>query len=129
MRWPPASLVPLYLVVQAIAIAAWWCVLWFVPATRVPFVPPGCPESALFAWMLPDLVVLVGGSLLAAAAVTRQRPGARALLWLLLGAVGYATLWCLGTNLATGAGFWSTAMMAPACACMVWAVAVHEASR
>jgi hypothetical protein len=129
MRWPPASLVPHYLVLQAVTIALWWLVMWLVPAARVPFVVAGLPDRTLFAFVIPDVVLLVVGSLFAAIAVRAQDERARPLLWLLLGAVGYATLWCIGTNVASGAGFWSTAVMTPACLAMGWTVAVGEPRR
>jgi len=104
-------------------------VWWRVPAARAPFVVAGLPDSTLFAFVVPDVLVLVVGSLLAAKAVRAQDERARPLLWLLLGAVGYATLWCIGTNIASGSGFWSTAVMTPACVAMGWAVARCEPRR
>jgi hypothetical protein len=124
MHWPPASLVPLYLCAQAAAIGGWWLWLWLVPAARAPFVVGDWPESTLLAFAVPD-AVLVLASLAAAAALRSDHVAARPLMWLLTGAVTYATLWCLGTNWMTGAGWLSTALMLAASAGMTWAVAVR----
>jgi hypothetical protein len=121
---PPLSLVPAYLLVQALAVGLWWLVLALVPEARAPFVVAGWPESTLLAFWLPDVVVLVAGSLAAAQALRRGRAWARPLLWLVAGAVVYATLWCLGANVVTGAGWLATALMLACCSAMAWAVAV-----
>ncbi len=126
MRWPPASLVPLYLLAQAILIVGWWLWLWWSPPARALFVVDDWPEATLLAFALPDVVVLVLGSLLAAAAVRSKHPAGRPLLWLLAGATLYATLWCVGTNLVTGSGWLSTALMAAASAGMGWAVTARD---
>ncbi len=123
MRRPPGSLVPLYLWLQAIAIAAWWAWLWAVPAARAPFVAAGWPEATLLAFALPDAVVLVIGSAAAALGLRAQRSWARPLLFGVAGAVAYATLWCVGTNLVTGAGWLSTGMMLACSAGTAWATA------
>lgn len=124
MRLPPAKLVPSYLWLQAMLVAGWWLVLWLAPTARTPFVVGAWPEATLLAFAVPDLAVLVLGSGTAAHGLAHDRPWARPLLWLVAGAACYATLWCLGANLATGSGWLSTAMMAPCAAAMVWAVAV-----
>lgn len=125
MHWPSASLLPLYLLLQALAIGAWWLCLWLVPAARPPFIVGDWPEATLLAFALPDVVVLVLGSLLAAHAVRVHHAAARPLLWLLAGAVAYATLWCAGANLVTGAGWLSTGLMLAASAGMAWALLVR----
>ncbi|MFY9343112.1 MAG: hypothetical protein WAT39_11515 [Planctomycetota bacterium] len=127
MRWPPASLVPLYLLAQAVLIAGWWLWLWWSPAARAPFIAGDCPEATLLAFALPDVVVLVLGSGIAAVLLRREHPAGRPLLWGLAGATVYATLWCLGTNVVSGAGWLSTGMMLAMSAGMGWAVSARDA--
>lgn len=124
MPLPPATLVPTYLRLQALLVAGWWLVLWLAPATRPPFVVAGWPTATLLAFALPDVVVLVFGSWLAAHGLANSRSWARPLLCGIAGAALYATSWCLGTNLVTGAGWLSTALMVPCAGAMAWAVAV-----
>jgi hypothetical protein len=118
------SLVSVYLLAQAAAVAAWWLVLWTVPAARAPFVVAGWPEGTLLAFALPDVAVLVAGSAAAALGLRGRRPWARPVVWLVAGAVLYATLWCVGANVVTGAGWLSTAMMVACSAAMAVVVAV-----
>ncbi len=117
---------PAYLLAQAALVASWWLVLWTVPAARAPFVVGGWPESTLLAFALPDVVVLVVGSAAAAFGLRAQRPWALPLVWLVAGAVLYATLWCVGTNVVTGTGWLPTAMMLACCAAMAVVVAVER---
>jgi hypothetical protein len=106
------DLAVLYLLVQAASVAAWWLLLWLVPSTRAPFVVGAdWPESTLLAFALPDLVVIVVGSVAAAVGLRRHAAWAHPVLWFVAGGVGYATLWCLGGNLATGSGGLSSALM------------------
>jgi len=124
MRLPPATLVPNALRLQALLVAGWWLLLWLAPAARAPFVVADWPTATLLAFALPDVVVLVFGSWVAAHGLAGGRPWARPLLWGVAGAALYATLWCLGANLVTGAGWLSTALMVPCAVAMAWAVAV-----
>lgn len=124
MRLPPAVLVPRYLRLQALLVASWWLALWLAPSTRPWFVVGDWPAATLLAFALPDAVVLVLGSWLAAHGLANSRPWARRLLWAVAGAAFYATLWCLGANLVTGAGWPSTALMVPCAVAMAWTVAV-----
>ncbi len=126
MRWPPASLVPTYLVLQALAIGGWWLVLWIAPSARAPFVVAGWPTTTLLAFWLPDVVLLVAGSLATAFGIRRGHAAAQQALWLVAGGVAYATLWCLGANLVTGSGWLATLLMVACSACMTWAVAVRR---
>lgn len=121
MHRPPASLVPLYLWLQALVIAAWWLWLWAVPEARSPFVAGDWPVTTLLAFALPDAVVLVVGSAAAALGLRAQRAWARPLLFAVAGAVAYATLWCIGANVVTGGGWLSTAMMLACSAGTAWA--------
>lgn len=81
-----------YLVVQALAVFVWWVAVmgWHTP--REWFFPYGGLDPAFAAFLVPDLVFIVGGSLLVARRKALGEPTRRAPA-ILLGAVGYATLY------------------------------------
>ncbi|HQR35945.1 MAG TPA: isoprenylcysteine carboxylmethyltransferase family protein [Blastocatellia bacterium] len=101
-----------YFAMQAFAILAWWLVLWFQPATRSHFLPPSGDDVFLLAFCLPDLLLLVIGSLAAAILCWREKALASVALWLVIGSLGYATLYCLSLSLFTNAAWISVVMMA-----------------
>ena len=77
---------------QAVAVLAWWVVVFLTRAAREWFFPYGGLDPAFVAFALPDLVLIVGGSLL----VARHRlrgSSAPVASGILLGAVGYGTLY------------------------------------
>ncbi|MGH9800186.1 MAG: hypothetical protein ACRD82_07460, partial [Blastocatellia bacterium] len=54
-----------YFALQALAVLVWWLVLWFHPPFRQHFLPPNGDEVFLLAFCLPDLSLIVIGSLAA----------------------------------------------------------------
>ncbi len=56
----------IYFALQGIAVAAWWILLFFVPASRVRF-QMGDSEIVLLAFWLPDLFLLALGSFITSA--------------------------------------------------------------
>jgi protein-S-isoprenylcysteine O-methyltransferase Ste14 len=96
---------PFYLV-QAIAVAAWWAMLWTWPVTRDPFLVDGMGWAVFRGFMLPDAILLVAGSLFAA---WRPVGGLRLLI---LGAVVYPALLCLAWSLDSASGHASGLAMA-----------------
>jgi hypothetical protein len=112
MPRPHTTLAVIYLALQAALVAAWWLMLWLVPSTRTLFLAaPDWPPATLLAFALPDLAILVIGSAAAAMGLRRQAAWTRPLLWLVAGAVGYATLWCLGANLVANGGWLASVLM------------------
>jgi hypothetical protein len=84
-----------YLLAQAGVVLVWWvAVVAFHPAREL-FFPYGGLDPAFVAFLLPDLVFIVGGSLVVARRRARGEAMGRAPA-ILLGAVGYATLYTLG---------------------------------
>ena len=81
-----------YLVAQALAILAWWVAVFLTRAAREWFFPYGGLDPAFVAFALPDLVLIVGGSLLVARHRLRGTTAPVA-SGILLGAVGYGTLY------------------------------------
>jgi hypothetical protein len=92
-----------YLVVQALAVLLWWVAVFLSGRIRTWFFPYGGLDPAFAAFVLPDLVFVVGGSLFVARQRLRGIAAPRA-SGVLLGAVGYATLFTLG---------WTVALQAP----------------
>ncbi|MFN0109626.1 MAG: methyltransferase family protein [Blastocatellia bacterium] len=101
-----------YFVLQALAVLEWWFVLWFRPASRKYFLPPNSNDVFLLAFGLPDLALIVIGSLVAGYLCWRRRSAANVALWLVVGSLGYATLYCLALSLLTDSAWISVVMMA-----------------
>ena len=94
-----------YFALQAVAIAAWWVLLLFIPGANHLFVPHGVPSRSIGAF-LPGDVVLIVGSLLVAWG--NRSTWAAPLAWTVAGAMVYATSmtvvhWTLGTITALSA--------------------------
>jgi hypothetical protein len=81
-----------YLVAQAVAVIAWWVAVFVTRAAREWFFPYGGLDPAFVAFALPDLVLIVGGSLFVARHRLRGTTAPVA-SGILLGAVGYGTLY------------------------------------
>lgn len=96
-------------VAQAALVTGWWLILWWSPAARGWFGFGDWPEAVLLAFVVPDGVVLVAGSALAARAVGPRR---LVLAWLVTGGCWYACLWCLSASLASGGGWLGCVAMA-----------------
>ncbi|MBS1795941.1 MAG: isoprenylcysteine carboxylmethyltransferase family protein [Acidobacteria bacterium] len=102
-----------YFVLQGIAVGLWWALLFFVPASR-PFFRMGASDEVLLAFWLPDLLLLAGGSLAAGLLCRRDSPLVAAAVWTVVGAIAYATLYCLAFALLTDAGWLGVTLMFPA---------------
>lgn len=120
MRWRSPQLVTAYLWLQAALVASFWLWLWVIPAAQPAFLVEGWPTDTLLAFALPDAVIVVLGSAIAAHTLRSRPATARPVLWLLLGAVGYATLWCLAVTLATGAAWLALLPMLACTGGMCW---------
>ncbi|HSP18026.1 MAG TPA: hypothetical protein VLQ79_00815 [Myxococcaceae bacterium] len=124
---PPVHAVPEraaagYLVAQAAAVGVWWGAVLFSQQVRSWFFPYGGLDPAFVAFLLPDLAFIAGGSLVVARHKRRGRSAPRA-SGILLGAVGYATLYTL---------LWTILLQAPpgsAVAMVVLAIGTWRASR
>ncbi|CAA9315654.1 MAG: hypothetical protein AVDCRST_MAG89-1379 [uncultured Gemmatimonadetes bacterium] len=103
-----------YFAFQGVAIVAWWIVLWRVPSVRGWFVAPGWTEASLLAFLVPDLVIGGAGSMLAAWLVLRASRWSGPALWLVAGAVLYATLYCVAASIAADGAWLNVALMTPA---------------
>jgi len=107
------SFASVYFVLQGLAVAAWWTLLTVEPAARSPFLPPGNHPSALLAFAAPDLSLLAAGSLLTGFLLVRGSGWALPVMWLVAGAVDYATLQVLAWSALADGGWLGFVLMAP----------------
>ena len=77
---------------QAAAVLVWWAAVIGSHTARDWFFPYGGLDPAFAAFLVPDLILLVGGSLVVARHRLRGVSGSRA-AGVLLGAVAYGTLY------------------------------------
>ena len=101
-----------YLLAQAAAVLAWWVAVIVSHPVREVFFPYGGLDPAFVAFLLPDLVFIVAGSLVVARRKARGEAGTRGAA-ILLGAVGYATLYTL---------CWTVLLRAPPASAVAMAV-------
>lgn len=102
----------LYFALQGMGAALWWfCMFWF-PSIRIHFRTHRLSETGLMDFAWPDIPLFVGGSLLCAWALWHlpKSPWTQRLIWLMLGIVGYPTLYVLGSTLWTGGEGWAATM-------------------
>jgi len=104
------KLIAVYLVMQGVATALWWCILLTIPGSAAWFHPDWPRESLLRFW-LSDSVLLVAGSFFTAAAVATGRPWASIAIWTLAAATWYPTLYCLGVSFMTDQAWIASALM------------------
>ncbi len=103
----------IYFALQGLAVIGWWALLFFVPRSR-PFFYLGGSEDVLLAFWLPDLGLLAAGSLAASAFALFDSKFLTIVLWMVTGAVAYATGYCLAFALLTDSGWLGVTLMFPA---------------
>lgn len=112
MTVPQPRLARLYFLVQALAVIAWWLLLWVHPEVRPLFSIEGAPDVALVGFAPGDVSMLGGGSLaIAAAGRSRWAP---VLAWIVAGATLYAALYTLAIAIAGASSWLGVALMTPA---------------
>ena len=109
---PPRSAAGTYLLAQAAAVLAWWVAVIASRPVRGWFFPYGGLDPAFVAFLLPDLVLVVGGSVLVGRRKLRGDAAPRA-AGILLGAVGYGFLYTVA---------WTALLQAPAGSLVAMAV-------
>lgn len=107
----------LYFVFQGIGVAMWWMMLLYRPATRSLFELEPHSDTSLMAFWMADLVFILLGSFAVAALIYFDSEFTVAALWLVTGAVSYASLYTFAYALSTGAGWLGVVMMFPT---MIW---------
>lgn len=106
----------IYFALQSAAVVAWWLLLIFVPGSRAYF-RMGDSDATLFAFWLPDLLLIAVGSFAAAMLCYADSKLASAAMWFVAGATSYAALYCLAFALLNDSGWLGVALMFPA---MLW---------
>lgn len=96
---------------------AWWAMLISVPSSRAWFQLEANSQMSLFAFWLPDTIFIAPGSLIAAYLIYSRNRFETAAMWLLTGAVSYATLYTLAFAMMTDRGWLGVVLMLPA---MLW---------
>lgn len=117
--------VTLYLAAQATAVLAWWAALLSRPDLISYFHSDATSAAAILDLWLADLTLVAGGSAVAAVLVARDSQSRMPALWILIGAVLYATLTTFGASLRSGGGWLAVAFMTPA-AIMTVACVIFE---
>lgn len=90
---------------QAVSIALWWVAMSVHSDVYAAFEFPGVGRVPLFAFVLPDLVVVSLVSILIAIHPSRVLQG------VVLGGFSYGALWCVAASVTTGGGYLSSLVM------------------
>ena len=77
-----------------------------VPASRPWFTAAGAPDAVLLAFLLPDVLLVGLGSLLAAAGIARDTRWAWPVLLVHAASAVYAGLYCVSLPVLTGGSGW-----------------------
>lgn len=99
-----------YLVLQGVGVVAWWVLLAAVPDSRALFTAAGAPDAVLLAFVVGDLVLVAGGSFVAAVGVARRAAWAWPVLLVHAGAAVFAGLYCVTLPLLAGGSGWIAAV-------------------
>ncbi|HEX8565244.1 MAG TPA: isoprenylcysteine carboxylmethyltransferase family protein [Pyrinomonadaceae bacterium] len=105
-----------YFAFQSAAVVVWWLLLIFFPESRAYF-RMGDSDATLFAFWLPDLLLIGVGSFAAATLCYADSKLASAAMWFVAGAISYAALYCLAFALLNDSGWLGVALMFPT---MLW---------
>ena len=103
----------IYFMLQAIAVFVWWITLFFFPPSRSVF-RMGESDAVLLAFWLPDLFLLAVGSLVASAFCFFSNKFTVIAVWLVVGAIAYASLYCLSFAVLSDSGWLGVTLMLPA---------------
>lgn len=90
---------------QAALISVWWVGLAMSPSFFEAFQFAGIPPKAFWAFLAPDVILIAGLS------VVRAYRNYSILEYIILGAFGYASLYCVNASLLTGSGYLPTGLM------------------
>lgn len=107
----------IYFSMQAIAVIAWWAMLYLVPDTRSHFVLEQNSEVSLLAFWLADLSFIGIGSIVTAWLCWVDSPIKTIFAWFTTGCVSYAAVYTFTFVLATDKGWLGVVLMFPA---MIW---------
>jgi hypothetical protein len=114
-----------YLVFQSFTAVIWWVSLLIWPNIRPYFRPTNTPDSALFAFLFPDLILFIFAALVSAKHLITSPHDARTPLLLHFGGAAYASIYCISQTLLTGEAILATLFMLPpvfAAAVLLWLI-------
>jgi len=100
-----------YLLVQGMGCLVWWILLFQAPDSRSWFLSKQLPEPVLISFWLPDLLILITGSLLAAYGYRKHRSWFSPVLYFLTGGISYVSFYCLALSFSTKGGWLGTLIM------------------
>lgn len=95
----------IYFALQGLAVFGWWGLLILWPGSRRWFQLEPHSLMTLWAFWLPDLLLVAPFSLVASRLIGRRGRYAEAAAWLVTGAVTYATLYTAAIALMTDRGW------------------------
>ncbi|MBX7171130.1 MAG: isoprenylcysteine carboxylmethyltransferase family protein [Pyrinomonadaceae bacterium] len=111
MKIPKSAAI--YFAFQGIAVLAWWILLITVPVSRKYF-QMGDSETILLSFWLPDLFLLAIGSFVVSWLIVANNEFKTVALWLEIGAISYASFYCLSFAWMTDTGWLGVVAMFPA---------------
>lgn len=100
-----------YFAAQGIGVVVWWIFLLSRPDLRGPFFAPQADTMALTKFLVPDVLVVGGTSLVAATLILRRSKFGRLAAWAAVGAVTYALGGALAVNWPIGTRPWADGIM------------------
>lgn len=103
-----------YYLIQGLVVMGWWGLLITRPDTRRWFALESSSLTTLWAFWLPDLLIIGPVSLLAAILISLRNRYATSAMWLVTGGVTYATLYTLAIVMMTDHGWPGVVLMLPA---------------
>jgi hypothetical protein len=103
-----------YFAMQALAFVGWWAFLLARPDVQAPFFPDGIPSAAMFAFAVPDGLLVIVGSMLACVFLRRCSDLGVAFGVLAAGAVDYAALYVDAWSWIAGGGWLGELLMSTA---------------
>jgi protein-S-isoprenylcysteine O-methyltransferase Ste14 len=103
----------IYFAFQGVAVLAWWILLLIKPNFRQLF-QMGDNENILWAFWLPDLFLLVVGSLILSFLIAVGHKFMPVVLWFTVGAFSYTAFYCFSFALLTDTGWLGVVAMFPA---------------
>ncbi|CAN5516795.1 isoprenylcysteine carboxylmethyltransferase family protein [soil metagenome] len=102
-----------YFALQGLAVLAWWILLFSVPSSHKYF-QMGESDAVLMAFWLPDLFLLAIGSLVVSVFNWFESKFLNIALWFVVGAISYASFYCLAFAMMTDTGWLGVILMFPA---------------
>lgn len=119
-RTGPPTWAIVYLVVEIVAVLAFWAWLAFDPEAWRWFVIPGAPRSAFGVFAPADLLLIVGLAAWCAWTLPRRAPASVVASAAHAGAVAYATIVACSLSIAHPQLWPAAVMMLPMCALALW---------